>query len=49
MCPDQMQVSQVGFPEDIKRLRKQEEQEERKKNNHTKEMSHSGTIHQRAM
>ena len=44
-----MQVSQVGFPEDFKGSRKQEEQEKRKKHTHAEEMSHSGAIYKRAM
>ena len=44
-----MQVSQVGFPEDSKGSRNQEEQEKRKKQIHAEEMSHSGAIHKRAM
>ena len=44
-----MQVSQVGFPEDFKGSRKQEEQEIRKKHIHAEEMSHSGAIYKRAM
>ena len=42
-----MQVSQVGFPEDFKGSRKQEEQEKRKKHIHAEEMSHSGAIHKK--
>ena len=46
-----MQISQVGHTEDIKRTRTEEEQKgQRKKHqNHTEEMSHSGTLHQRTM
>ena len=45
-----MQISQVAYPEDTKRTRTEQEQEEqRKKHQNTKKMSHSGSLHQRAM
>ena len=47
--PDTMQVSQVGFPEDFKGSRKQEDQEKTKKHIPAEEMSHCGAIHKRAM
>ena len=46
-----MQISQVGHQKDIKRTRTEKEQKEKRKKHqiNTEKMSHSGTLHQRAM